>query len=60
MTLVHQFDPSFEIQTKKLDEEIPNFFKGIGYPFPISKNSLLAIGAPSSWPGLLGALLWLT
>jgi kinetochore protein NDC80 len=43
----------------RLEEDIPNFFKSIGYPFPISKNSLLAIGAPNTWPSLLASLSWL-
>jgi kinetochore protein NDC80 len=43
----------------RLEEDIPNFFKNIGYPFPISKNSLLAIGAPNTWPSLLASLSWL-
>jgi kinetochore protein NDC80 len=43
----------------RLEEDIPNFFKNIGYPFPINKNSLLAIGAPNTWPSLLASLSWL-
>ena len=29
------------------------------YPFTVSKNHLLLVGSPSSWPLLLGALTWL-
>lgn len=29
------------------------------YPFTISKNHMLNVGSPHSWPILLGALTWL-
>ena len=60
LALMNSIDPtSYKIQGK-LDEEIPKLFKRLGYPFPLSKHSLLAVGAPNSWPSLLGALVWLT
>lgn len=29
------------------------------YPFTVSKNHMLNVGSPHSWPILLGALTWL-
>ena len=29
------------------------------YPFTVSKNHMLNVGSPHSWPILLGALSWL-
>jgi kinetochore protein NDC80 len=58
MFLLKKIDPSYEI-LGKIDEEVPNIFKRLGYPFAISKNSLLAVGAPNTWANLLGALTWL-
>ena len=57
-TLVRKIDKLFEL-SGKLEDDVPAFFKSMGYPFPISKNSLLAVGAPSSWPSLLACLYWL-
>lgn len=57
-TLVSRIDPNY-LFTGRLDEDVPNFFKSMGYPYAISKNSLLAVGAPNSWPSLLAALAWL-
>ena len=56
--LVRKIDPLFEL-TGKIEDEVPAFFKLFGYPHTISKNSLLAVGAPNSWPSLLAALYWL-
>mgnify|MGYP000022743107 FL=1 len=58
LALVHKIDPQYEI-LGKLEDEVPTLFKNLGYPFSISKNSLLAVGAPNTWPSLLGALTWL-
>jgi kinetochore protein NDC80 len=56
--LVRQMDPSFEL-TGKIDVEVPELFRQLGYSFPITKNALVAIGAPNTWPSLLAALDWL-
>ena len=56
--LVRQIDPSFEL-TGKIDVEVPELFRQLGYAFPITKNALVAIGAPNTWPSLLAALDWL-
>ena len=44
---------------KKFEEEIPKILKQIGYPYPISKSAMFAIGNMHSWPNLLGALQWM-
>ncbi|OMJ83440.1 hypothetical protein SteCoe_15608 [Stentor coeruleus] len=56
--LIQKIDPNY-IFTGRLDEDVPNFFRQMGYPYTISKNSLLAVGAPNSWPSLLASLSWL-
>lgn len=58
MTLIHKIDDYYELGGK-IEDEVPMFFKLMGYPYAISKNSLLAVGAPSSWPSLLVGLSWL-
>ncbi|XP_014786957.1 kinetochore protein NDC80 homolog [Octopus bimaculoides] len=45
---------------EKFDEEVPRYFRSLGYPFLISKSSMFAIGSPHTWPTLLSALVWLT
>ncbi|TRY95357.1 hypothetical protein DNTS_016030 [Danionella cerebrum] len=52
-------DPSFQMPTAKVEEEIPRMLKDLGYPFVLSKSSMYSIGAPHTWPQALGALIWL-
>uniref|UniRef100_A0A8B9JY91 Kinetochore protein NDC80 homolog n=1 Tax=Astyanax mexicanus TaxID=7994 RepID=A0A8B9JY91_ASTMX len=52
-------DPTFQLPTTKIEEEIPRMFKDLGYPFALSKSSMYSIGAPHTWPQALGALIWL-
>jgi kinetochore protein NDC80 len=56
--LFQQFDPTFKIQTK-VEDEVPQFFKRLNYPFQISKSALFAVGSPHSWPAVLAAITWL-
>ncbi|GMS91538.1 hypothetical protein PENTCL1PPCAC_13713, partial [Pristionchus entomophagus] len=42
------------------NDEIIRIFKNLGYPVTIKKSTLQSLGAPNSWPHLLGALTWLT
>lgn len=58
--LFRQIDPSFQDGTMKIEDEVAMSFKAIGYPFPVSKTSLVAAGSPHAWPSLLAALTWLT
>lgn len=51
-------DPNFKMQSKMVDE-VPIVFKGLGYPFGISKTALSAVGSPHTWPALLASLSWL-
>ncbi|XP_051896942.1 kinetochore protein NDC80 homolog isoform X2 [Pristis pectinata] len=53
-------DPSYQLPDSKFEEEIPRIFKSLGYPFPLSKSSMYTVGAPHTWPQILGALIWLT
>uniref|UniRef100_A0A8C1VNU9 Kinetochore protein NDC80 n=1 Tax=Cyprinus carpio TaxID=7962 RepID=A0A8C1VNU9_CYPCA len=52
-------EPSFQMPTSKVEEEIPRMLKDLGYPFALSKSSMYSIGAPHTWPQALGALIWL-
>ncbi|XP_063067249.1 kinetochore protein NDC80 homolog [Engraulis encrasicolus] len=52
-------DSSFQMPTARIEEEIPKIFKDIGYPFALSKSSMYSVGAPHTWPQVLGALVWL-
>jgi kinetochore protein NDC80 len=55
-----EFHSSFlTVNGIKLEEEIPYTLKLLGYPFSVSKNHLLSIGSPHSWPIMLGVLVWL-
>ena len=56
--LIRQIDPNFEFK-ERLDVEVPELFRQLGYTFPITKNALVAVGAPNTWPSLLAALDWL-
>ncbi|KAJ8908493.1 hypothetical protein NDN08_005202 [Rhodosorus marinus] len=56
--LLRQIDPSYSFQTR-LEDDVRAVYKQLGYPFPISKSSLHAVGSPHTWPALLGALTWL-
>ncbi|KAF4084248.1 hypothetical protein AMELA_G00126520 [Ameiurus melas] len=52
-------DPTFQMPTAKVEEEIPRILRDLRYPFPLSKSSMYSIGAPHTWPQALGALIWL-
>eukprot|EP00250_Pteridium_aquilinum_P034322 c7414_g1_i1 orf=208-1935(+) len=55
--LFRQVDPTYRLI--KLEDDVPLFFRMLGYPFQISKSALYAAGSPHSWPNLLAALAWL-
>ena len=56
--LFRKVDSSLKI-VGKMEEEVPQIFKKLKYPFPISRSALYAVGSPHSWPSLLAALTWL-
>lgn len=56
--LVRMLDPTFCFQ-RRFEDEIPLVLKVLGYPFPISKSALSAVGSPHTWPTLLAVLTWL-
>ncbi|XP_069764208.1 kinetochore protein NDC80 homolog [Narcine bancroftii] len=58
--VLNLIDPSYQLPDSKFEEEIPRIFKSLGYPFPLSKSSMYTVGAPHTWPQVLGALMWLT
>jgi kinetochore protein NDC80 len=65
--LLKKIDPTFGALSSnpaaaselKLEEEVAFHFKALGYPYPVSKTSLVAAGSPHTWPSLLAALAWL-
>lgn len=56
--LMQCIDRDFKLTNDSLDQ-IPALLKALGYPFGVSKSSLMSAGAPHTWPVLLGALSWL-
>jgi kinetochore protein NDC80 len=57
--LVTMIDPYLEVNGMTIVEDVPKTLKLLGYPFTVSKNHMLNVGSPHSWPILLGALAWL-
>ncbi|XP_028664683.1 kinetochore protein NDC80 homolog isoform X2 [Erpetoichthys calabaricus] len=57
--IYNQLDPNFQEPTSKIEEEIPRLLKELGYPFPLSKSSMYSVGAPHTWPQVLGSLIWM-
>ncbi|KAM9391925.1 kinetochore protein NDC80 homolog [Pholidichthys leucotaenia] len=57
--IYRQLDPTFEMPTSKVEEEVPAILKALRYPFVLSKCSMYSVGAPHTWPQALGALMWL-
>ncbi|CAD7959292.1 unnamed protein product [Amoebophrya sp. A25] len=55
--LFSQIDPNTPL-TKKMDEELPEALQRIRYPLNVTKASLLLVGAPTTWPSVLGSLHW--
>ncbi|KAM8780509.1 kinetochore protein NDC80 homolog [Rhynchonycteris naso] len=51
--------PSYELPDTKFEEEVPRIFRGLGYPFALSKSSMYTVGAPHTWPHIVAALVWL-
>eukprot|EP00970_Alexandrium_tamarense_P018383 scaffold13330_cov205-Alexandrium_tamarense.AAC.20 len=43
----------------KFEDEVSMAFRTLGYPFPISKTGIVAVGAPHTWPALIAAIDWL-
>lgn len=56
--LVRQIDPNLLKGFGKLEEEVPQLYKRLRYPFAISKSNLTAVGSPHTWPTILAALCW--
>ncbi|XP_064413168.1 kinetochore protein NDC80 homolog [Latimeria chalumnae] len=52
-------EPNYILPDSKFEEEIPRIFKDLRYPFPLSKSSMYTVGAPHTWPQIVGALMWL-
>ena len=68
--LFRRVDPTFHqppVQGKqrsdevvlKFEDEVSMAFRCLGYPFPISKTGLVAVGSPHTWPALIAAIDWL-
>src|SRR5688572_10221041 len=55
--LVQHRDPNYQLSDPTT--EIPLVLKGFGYPFAVTKSSLMSCGAPHTWPNLLGILSWM-
>ena len=55
--LAKKYDSTFVIA--KPEDDVPNFFKMLKYPFPISKKGLSSVAAPHTSPSHLAALTWI-
>jgi kinetochore protein NDC80 len=58
MFIIKYLDPSLLKNFAKIEEEIPQLYKRLRYPFTISKSNLTAVGSPHTWPSILAALSW--
>lgn len=56
--LFRQVDPNYNC-VGKLEDEIVAMFKFLGYPFPIAKSNISAVGSPHAWPTMLASIMWL-
>ncbi|CAO4379414.1 unnamed protein product [Caenorhabditis nigoni] len=43
----------------RLEDEVTQIFKGLGYPYPLKNSYYQPMGASHGWPHLLDALSWL-
>ena len=58
--LIQMLHPDFQLElSTRLEHEVPQLLKDIGYPYQIPASTFQTIGATHSWPKLLGALYWL-
>lgn len=64
--LLRKIDPTISISSsssekakKDFSKRVPHIFKGLRYPFTVSKAALTFVGVPHTWPSLLGTLSWL-
>ncbi|CAN0035568.1 unnamed protein product, partial [Discosporangium mesarthrocarpum] len=55
--LFRQIDCNYMPPARFEDDVIP-MLKAIHYPFQLSKSSLAAVGAPQTWPKVMGAISW--
>jgi kinetochore protein NDC80 len=56
--LFRQIDPNY-VPTGKIEDEIVSMFRFLGYPFPVAKSHISAVGSPHAWPNLLATIMWL-
>ena len=60
--LLRCVDPMFHSPnavSMKFEDEVVLHFRALGYPFSLSKTSIVAAGSPHAWPGNMAALGWL-
>ena len=57
--LAKRCDPGAPPLTGRVEDEVPQLFKRLRYPFAIPKSALQAVGSPHTWPSLLAAVAWL-
>ena len=57
--LAKRCDPGAPALSGRVEDEVPQLFKRLHYPFAIPKSALQAVGSPHTWPALLAAVAWL-
>ena len=56
--LFQMIDPNYQC-TGKIEDEVVTMFKFLGYPYPIAKSNISAVGSPHAWPTMLASIMWL-
>lgn len=57
--IISKIRPDWNFTITKLDEDVIQILQELRYPGHITKNHLIAVGAPNTWPHLLAVLAWL-
>ncbi|EGT50213.1 CBN-NDC-80 protein [Caenorhabditis brenneri] len=59
-TIYQHLSKDYEFpQQTRLEDEVIQIFKGLGYPFPVKPSYFQPMGVGHGWPHLLDALGWL-
>eukprot|EP00922_Rhytidocystis_sp_ex-Travisia-forbesii_P050350 GHVS01074861.1.p1 GENE.GHVS01074861.1~~GHVS01074861.1.p1 ORF type:complete len:708 (-),score=154.64 GHVS01074861.1:375-2303(-) len=57
--LLKQIDSGYVFDASTANDEVPVYYKELGYPYTFSKSSFVAPGTTHQWPHHLAALAWL-
>ncbi|KAI1707199.1 HEC/Ndc80p family domain-containing protein [Ditylenchus destructor] len=57
--IFRRLDDHYRLDAMAVEDEVPKLLTALGYPYPIKKSTLSTMGAPHSWPYVIGVLDWL-